>query len=158
MGVNPSRFSNFMRNTVCQKSSHAPCCFRILADIPTSGPIVRTAPNDVSFSSSQAWRDIYSARKGHQHFIKSEFYDGGNFAAESLSIVSERDPEKHGHMRKYLSSVFSDRSLKEQEYLIAQTVDELVDQLKRHASESNEATDMTMWYNLATFDVSWENI
>lgn len=118
------------------------------------GPIVRTAPNDLSFVSSQAWRDVYAQRKGHLPFVKSQFYDGGNFAAESLSIVSERDPQKHSHMRKYLSSAFSDRSLKEQEYLITEIVDDLLAKLDGFC-DSKQETNMTTWYNLATFDVCY---
>jgi hypothetical protein len=33
---------------------------------------------------------------------------GGVFADKAHSIVSEREPGKHGHMRKYLSHAFSD--------------------------------------------------
>ena len=77
-----------------------------------TGPVVRTAPNELSFNTAQSWRDTYGIRKGHEHFIKSEFYDGGNFAAEALLIVSERNPADHSEMRKYLSGAFSDRSLR----------------------------------------------
>jgi cytochrome P450 len=41
--------------------------------------------------------------------------------------VSEREPGKYAEMRRYLSSAFSDRSLKSQEPLIAESVDRLVD-------------------------------
>lgn len=114
--------------------------------------MVRIAPNELSFNTSQSWRDIYSARKGHQPFIKSEFYEGGNFASETLSIVSERDPQRHARMRKYLANAFSDRSLKDQEPLIQEVVDQLIVKLEEHGTES-EGTNMVMWFNLATFDV-----
>lgn len=77
-----------------------------------------------------------------------------------MSIVSERDPTKHAHMRKYLSNAFSDRSLKEQEYLVAEVVDEMIVKLgeladgKNGVVNGNSATNMVMWYNLVTFDVS----
>ncbi|KAL8737128.1 MAG: hypothetical protein Q9181_001999 [Wetmoreana brouardii] len=68
-----------------------------------------------------SWKDIYGQRKGHATFVKSNFYDGSNFTNQAHSVVSERDPAKHAEMRKYLSNAFSDRSLKEQEYLISGT-------------------------------------
>lgn len=108
------------------------------------------APNELSFNTLGSWKDIYGSRKGHQPFIKSKFYDGGNFASEAHSIVSERDPAEHSKMRKYLSQAFSDRSLKEQEYLVAEVVDHFIEQIGKHGSEG---LDLVMWFNLATFDI-----
>ncbi|KAK2616586.1 hypothetical protein QQS21_000409 [Conoideocrella luteorostrata] len=116
------------------------------------GPIVRVAPNEVSFSTASSWRDIYGPRKGVGPFIKSEFYDGGNFASESLSIVSERDPKNHAEMRKYLGTAFSDRTLKSQEPLVAECIDRFIDRLGE-AGQSAAGTDMTMWFSLTTFDI-----
>ena len=79
------------------------------------GPVVWVAPQDLSFSSAQSWKDIYGQRSGHQPFVKSAFYGGGNFADQAHSILTERDLASHRDMRKYLSTAFSDRSLKEQE-------------------------------------------
>jgi cytochrome P450 len=113
---------------------------------------VRVAPNELSFNTAQSWRDIYGPRKGHATFVKSKFYDGGNFANQAHSIVSERDPAKHAEMRKYLSSAFSDRSLKEQEYLVSDVIDRFIMQIERRGA-SPGGVDMTLWFNLMTFDV-----
>ncbi|KAL8923515.1 MAG: hypothetical protein Q9172_003088 [Xanthocarpia lactea] len=118
----------------------------------TYGPIVRVAPNEVSFSSAQSWKDIYGQRKGHAIFVKSAFYDGGNFANQAHSVVSEREPAKHAEMRKYLSNAFSDRSLKEQEYLVSCIVDKFVSEIGKRGS-SPKGVNMTLWFNLMTFDV-----
>ncbi|KAK7436384.1 benzoate 4-monooxygenase cytochrome P450 [Colletotrichum acutatum] len=116
------------------------------------GPVVRVAPNELSFSSASSWQDIYGVRKGVEPFIKSEFYDGGNFAAEALSIVSERDPKKHAEMRRYLGTAFSDRSLKSQEPMVAECVDRLIEKIGM-VDVGTQGTDMVMWFNLATFDI-----
>lgn len=116
------------------------------------GPVVRTAPNELSFSSPQSWQDIYGARKRGAVFLKSSFYDGGNFANQAHSIVSERDPIKHSGMRKFLSSAFSDRSLREQEYLVSEVVDEFIKQIGVRGSKT-PGIDMTLWMNLLTFDI-----
>lgn len=116
------------------------------------GPVVRVAPNELSFNTAGSWRDIYGVRKNVDPFIKSEFYDGGNFAADALSIVSERDPKSHAEMRKDLASAFSDRSLKAQEPLIAEAVDRFIEKVG-DAGNNPHGTDMVMWYNLTTFDI-----
>jgi cytochrome P450 len=116
------------------------------------GPVVRTAPNELSFSSTQSWKDIYGFRQGHRTFVKSPFYDGGSFADQAHSIVSERDPVEHGRMRKYLSHAFSDRSLKEQEILVSEIVDLFIEQVGKKGS-GPEGTEMVMWFNLTTFDI-----
>jgi len=116
------------------------------------GPVVRTAPNELSFNSVSSWQDIYGFRVGHKPFIKSEFYDGGSFADQAHSIVSERDPVVHGKMRKYLSHAFSDRSLKAQEHLVSEVVDLFIAKLGERGTNA-EGTNMVMWYNLCTFDI-----
>ncbi|KAG8162989.1 hypothetical protein KVR01_007467 [Diaporthe batatas] len=116
------------------------------------GPVVRVAPNELSFNTAQSWRDIYEKKKGYATFIKSDFYDGGNFAAEAHSIVSERDPDEHANMRRYLRDAFSDRSLREQEYLISEVIDRFVTKIGDEGKDG-PGIDIVTWYNLATFDI-----
>lgn len=120
--------------------------------LTTLGPVVRVAPNELSFNTAKSWEDIYDKRKGHKVFIKSDFYEGGNFAAEAHSIVSVRDQTEHARMRRYLRDAFSDRSLREQEHLISQTIDDFVDCIGVKGSAST-GIDIVMWFNLATFDI-----
>ncbi|KAK4087048.1 hypothetical protein Purlil1_8567 [Purpureocillium lilacinum] len=135
--------------------------------------VVRYAPKEVSFSTAQAWRDIYGPRKGHQKFIKSEFYDGGRFASEAPSIITERDPDKHAVWRKQLSTAFSDRTMRGVERIVARVVDGLVDEMDRRAGAGAGAgagatTTTTMtdepvrggnvvnidpFFNMVTFDI-----
>ena len=117
------------------------------------GPVVRVAPKELSFNTAQSWYDIYGLRKNHDVFIKSEFYDGGNFAAESLSVVSERNPEKHSQMRRYLASAFSDRSLREQEHLVAEVVDEFIARINPMDGEPEKEVELVNMFNLTTFDI-----
>lgn len=111
---------------------------------------MRTAPNDLSFNSAQSWKDIYGFRQGHQTFVKSEFYDGGSFADQAHSIVSERDPTEHGKMRKFLSHAFSDRSLIEQEYLITKVVEAFIRSLD---VPKTQAVDVSKSFEMMTFDI-----
>jgi len=117
------------------------------------GSVVRVAPKELSFSSTQSWQGIYGARPGRQPFIKSTFYEGGVFAGKALSIVSERDPAKHHDMRRYLSTAFSERSLNKQEYLIAKAIDQFIEKIGENRADP---VDMTTWFNLLTFDIIGE--
>ncbi len=145
-----------MRNTVKSlptffPQENKPTMLNLL--LLNSGPVVRIAPNEISFNTAASWRDIYGTRRGHDPFIKSDFYDGGNFAAEALSIVSERNPARHSEMRKYLSGAFSDRSLKEQEYLIAEVVDQLIGKMGEEDGEGGKEIELVTAFNLTTFDI-----
>ena len=82
--------------------------------------------------------------------MKSEFYEGGSFADQCGSIVSERDPTVHGKMRKQLSHAFSQRSLTEQEILIAKVIDRFIGQLGKVGAKG---LNMVEWYTMMTFDI-----
>ncbi|KAI1153499.1 cytochrome P450 [Nemania diffusa] len=117
------------------------------------GPVVRIAPNELAFSSPQAWRDIYGHKKiGEEEFPK---YDGvykifGPNVANSL-LNSER--EEHGHLRRQMSHGFSDRSMREQEPIIGSYVNLLVAQLKAAVARGGTSQNMREWYNFTTFDI-----
>ncbi|KAI6084939.1 benzoate 4-monooxygenase cytochrome P450 [Hypoxylon rubiginosum] len=115
------------------------------------GPVVRIAPNELSFNTSQSWKDIYGFRQSLKPFVKSDFYDGGSFADQAHSIVSERDPKDHRQMRKYLSNAFSERSLADQESLIAEIIDRFIVQIG--GERGRQGVNMVQWFNMLTFDV-----
>lgn len=56
-------------------------------------------------------------------------------------------------MRRYLSPAFSERSLKDQEDLITSVIDRFVERIGEHGVRS---VNLTMWFNLMTFDVMGE--
>ena len=117
------------------------------------GPVVQVAPTEVSFCSPGSWQAIYAGTKGNPQsaFQKSDFYDA--FVSLCTSIVSERSPEKHREMHRYLSPALSDRSLKQQEYLIAGIIDKFV---QRIGEASDKTVNLTQWFNLVTFDIIGE--
>jgi cytochrome P450 len=116
--------------------------------------VVRIAPNELSFNSAQSWKDIYGFRQGHKPFVKSEFYDGGSFAARGVhSIVSERDPGVHGKMRRLLAHAFSNTSLHEQEDTVAKTVDRLIQVIGEQGGEPGAAVNIGKAYEMMAFDI-----
>ncbi|KAF4910857.1 Cytochrome P450 monooxygenase BOT4 [Colletotrichum fructicola] len=116
------------------------------------GPVVRVSPNELSFATVESWKAIYGHRAGGAPTpIKSEFYDIYGAGFESLCIGSERDPHKHGQMRKMLSAAFSTRVLTEQEDIITRTVDQFVVRLGTDGAQVN-GLNMTKWYEMVAFD------
>lgn len=114
---------------------------------------MRIAPNELSFTTPNSWKDIYGFRKGHGLFVKSYAYDAAAFTNQTRSIVNERDPAEHARMRKMLSPGFSDRSLREQWPIINDLVDDFVGELKKRAARG-QLVDMTMLLATIAFDVS----
>lgn len=117
------------------------------------GPVVRIAPNQLSFNTAASYQDIYGSRQGqHQTFLKSNFYDAGAFSPQAHSIITERDPIRHAKQKKYVSAAFSDKALKSQEGLINEVVDKFIKQLGVHAS-GEQGANLVTWFSLATFDI-----
>ncbi|KAJ4289876.1 hypothetical protein N0V90_011209 [Kalmusia sp. IMI 367209] len=103
-----------------------------------------------------SWKDIYDSNgPGKRSLIKSDFYEGGTFADQCGSIVSERDPDKHGQMRRFLSNAFSQRSLIEQEPIISGVIDQFMRILDAKAKDA-AVIDFTEWFNMMTFDIIGE--
>ncbi|KAI1352187.1 cytochrome P450 [Xylaria sp. FL0043] len=115
------------------------------------GPVVRVGPNELAFSSPQAWRDIYGHKKvGEEEFPK---YEGTYkiFPHLPTSIINS-DRLDHALLRRQLSHGFSDRSMREQEPIIGRYVDLLISRL-RDVSKKNSSQNLREWYNFATFDI-----
>lgn len=100
-------------------------------------------------NSFRSWKDIHGFRLSHKVFTKSDFYDGGSFANQAHSIATSRDPTEPGKMRKYLSPAFSDRSLMEQEDLIAGVIDIFISQIGKSGVSG---VDLSMGYGRVTFN------
>ncbi|KAL5343989.1 cytochrome P450 [Aspergillus crustosus] len=108
------------------------------------GPAIRCGPDEVSFITAEAWKDIY----GHGHTQWPKVLTSGS---TRIDIVSS-DDRNHVRYRKALSHAFSARGLQAQEPHIKVYVDKLITRLKGVA-ESQLPADMVRWYNLTTFDL-----
>ena len=117
------------------------------------GPVVRVAPNELSFIDGQAWQDIYGHhRTGAPNFQKNPLQSAPNENGID-AIISANDTD-HARYRRLLSHSFSDKVLREQEYLPQVYVDLLVSRLRDRASSSATAVvDISKWINFATFDI-----
>lgn len=117
------------------------------------GPVVRIAPNELSFNTAASYQDIYGYRQGqHQTFIKSKFYEAGTFSPQAHSIIAERDPIRHARQKKLVSAAFSDKALKSQEGLINDVVDNFIKKIGVQGS-GEQGTNLVLWFSLITFDI-----
>ena len=113
------------------------------------GPVVRIAPNELSYIAPAAWKDIYGFNAGQPQLPKdlSMFPPKQESAAPSIIIANDAD---HSRLRRLLSHAFSVKALKEQEPIVASYVDLLIQRLKENAAQPQ---DMVSWYNWTTSDI-----
>ncbi|KAL8761584.1 MAG: hypothetical protein Q9184_002292 [Pyrenodesmia sp. 2 TL-2023] len=114
------------------------------------GPIVRVAPNELSFIDPGACRDIYAARNGQPRFPKNPVWMGEPIPRRN-SIVDANDDD-HARTRGVWSHNFTPTSLKQQEPLINLYVDKLVEKLR--ARGDGAAVEIVQWFNFLTFDLT----
>lgn len=116
------------------------------------GPVVRLAPNELSFIDAQAWQDIYNHHQGLPNFPKNPLWMApGDNGIHSILSASDAN---HTRYRRLLSHAFSERALREQEYLPLTYINLLVSRLQDKLSDCDTATiDMVQWLNFTTFDI-----
>ena len=116
------------------------------------GPIVRLAPNELSFIDAQAWHDIYGHRKrGQKEMTKNPIWaQPSPNGVYSLINCAEKD---HQRMRKPFVPSFSMKALKSQESIIKGYVDLLIKQLSERALKGDQVVDIKDYFNWTTFDI-----
>ncbi|KAH7020684.1 cytochrome P450 [Macrophomina phaseolina] len=114
------------------------------------GPVVRLGPNQLSYISGRAFKEIYGHRTGGKKVV---IKDPDVYLPElngKHHIVSIHDDEAHGPYRRVFSPAFSDKALKAQESLIRTYADKLVDNIRAKAGDWYNAVKL---YNCTTFDI-----
>ncbi|KAK0609726.1 isotrichodermin C-15 hydroxylase [Bombardia bombarda] len=120
------------------------------------GPVVRVAPNHLSFTDPRAWRDIYGPRHGPEYMGDPEnpkqpvFYE--SLKGIEPSILNA-DYSEHARLRRALAPGFSDKAMRAQEPLIGRYVSLLVRRLRQNCEDGKKALNMVAWYNWTTFDI-----
>lgn len=122
------------------------------------GPVLRIAPNEVTFADEAAWADIFQTRSDNEQFLKDPLW-WSRQPGQPNSLLSAIDPEEHANIRKVLAPSFTPRALRAQESIIHKYINLLVERLQElvTAAEDNgeEAAeiDMTPWFHFTTFDI-----
>ncbi|CAL8574950.1 hypothetical protein XPA_000896 [Xanthoria parietina] len=117
------------------------------------GPIVRTAPNELSFNQPDALNKIYNEQhSGCPVFPKNydSFNETRNQISKSVFIAGDAD---HARMRKVINQAFSEQALRDQEPRIQDHVQSLMQQVDAEARKNAGVVDLNAWYNFAAFDM-----
>jgi hypothetical protein len=117
------------------------------------GPIIRIAPNHLSFNLHEAQKVIYGfgSRK-----VPSMIKDPIFFTPEvdhSMNIINETDREKHSRMRRMLSFAFSNSNLLENEDILIRRTDEFVRNMKHIKDDGKKGFDIVRQFNYVTFNI-----
>lgn len=132
------------------------------------GNVVRIAPNELSFSGNEAYKDIYGHKKAglptlqkDPHFYKNPSGVSIVKTQQQRGMITddaqERDIvngtfEEHARMRRIFANAFSDRALRLQEPLFLTYVDKLVQNMHEAVArdEDHKFNMISMW-NFTTF-------
>lgn len=108
------------------------------------GDVVRIAPNELSYTAPNGWKDIYGHRHGQPENYKdpSENFDG------SQSIIFA-DRVKHSQLRRLLSNAFSEKTLRDQEPVLKSYTDLLIQRLTGRCEGGRCPLDLVKWYNVS---------
>ncbi|MCJ1420842.1 hypothetical protein MMC32_007201 [Xylographa parallela] len=110
--------------------------------------VVRTSPDELSFTAPAAWHDMYAQIPGRKAFPKDlRLFVGID------SIVTANDAD-HSRLRRILAHAFSDKALREQEPLLQTHVDDFITGMREQiAGPAHGTVDLTPWFSWYTFDV-----
>lgn len=112
------------------------------------GPIIRVAPNELSFSSPLAVRDIYS----NDAFVKEEtFYRAKRIFHEEM-LMSYRNPEAHKERKKLLQRGFSQAAMVAFEPEIDVKIEAMMGHWSKKAQDE-PVLDVYPWLLWLAFDV-----
>jgi hypothetical protein len=139
------------------------------SELTAPGPVVRVAPNELSFASPNAARDIFAVGKG---FTKTEFYKVASrslvatilFAdlpqvfppAHNPDIFTETREWKHAQMKRAAVTPYSLASMQKRAHLIEDVQKQLVETIDRYLSPAGKVCDLGNLLHYFAFDVSLE--
>jgi cytochrome P450 len=123
---------------------------KILAIHKQYGDVVRVAPNELSFTHADAWKEVYGHMKRGQHENGKDPKYLNEEIDKSLIAASR---ERHGPLRRTLSHAFSARAMAEQQPLINTFIDLLIKRLREHSEDGTTPVNMVKWFDWTTFDI-----
>lgn len=121
------------------------------------GPILRIAPNEVTFADEAAWADIFQIGMDNEQFLKDPLW-WSRQPGQPNPLFSAIEPGEHANMRKLLATGFTTRALRAQELIIHRYANLLVERLQElitAAGNNGEAAEIGMipWFHFTTSDV-----
>lgn len=115
------------------------------------GPVVRIAPNELSYISSHAWQDIY----GNPSITKNRLWALQEEKHHPVSILST-DEATHLRNRRALAGAFTDHAIAQHAALLERIVELMIEKFKAsvNASSGLARVNVVDWFNFLTFDIS----
>lgn len=114
---------------------------------------MRVSPNELSFSSPAALKDIY----GHgQGLPKADFYKAGKFTTED-SVFSVRDRGQHAGRRSLMAKTYSQGSIWGYAPLMSEKIVQALDQLAIRSQGGTQAVNVYPWFHFLALDVVCES-
>ncbi|KAI5456837.1 cytochrome P450 [Mariannaea sp. PMI_226] len=123
---------------------------RILELHDKYGPIVRVAPDELSYSHPDAWNEVMGHRGPD---VPENHKDHTTFPRMFSGSVISANPTDHARMRRALIPKFSNTTLKRQEDLIKKHIDLFIMRLNEKSNNGEQALNMVYWINCASFDI-----
>jgi hypothetical protein len=119
-----------------------------------SGPIVRIAPNHLSFNTHSSQKAIYGfGTRTVPSMVKDPIF----FTPEvdhSMNIINETDKEEHSRMRRMLSFAFSTSNLLENEDVLVRRTNEFIRQIGCiQSSDGRKGFNIVKQFNYVTFNI-----
>lgn len=107
---------------------------------------MRIASDEVSYAHGQAWRDIY----GTQAKVNPTRSIRGVEEKEGHHSIVMANGDVHTRQKRIISSVFSERMIKEKEHVFDEYADLMIRRLAEHEGRPLAIAD---WYNFTSFDI-----
>lgn len=126
--------------------------FKVLEFHRKYGPIVRIAPNHLTFTDTKAWNDIYGMQPGRVQNRKDDYNYTPLEPGWQSNIIHANDT-MHARLRRIYGPAFTPRAVEEQSGMLMKYANLLVSQLKS-AIAKDPVQDMSAWYNFTTFDLT----
>lgn len=111
------------------------------------GNVVRIAPNELSYRTAQAWKDIYSSATNFPR--DTSFYHASRRKAPSILVA----PDKiHNRQKRAIMRAFTDSAIKEHEKILRPFVDAFIARMEKCCLSGIQRVDISGWYNFIMFD------
>jgi cytochrome P450 len=115
-----------------------------------TGPVVRTAPNDLSFATPSSAKDIYKSRVP---FPKTKFFGAIEDGFQFAGVGTEIDVARHLRERKILNAAFTLRAIREYEPLVVQHLNQFLDVIEEKG-KTLKGVNLVDWFQYLTFDTA----
>jgi len=112
----------------------------------TTGPIVRIAPNEISFATAESLDTIYHGpNPKHGYFSKRGTLQDiiTNFILPGPNIITMHDKIAHKQLKSRVEPAFTPKALFQQEYLVSSHIKALCAELDASVAEQKSVVNIT---------------